>query len=428
VPPAVATHDAMRQWRINILVSTWLSYVGFYFCRKAFYVVKGPLAQELGLDTQALGEIGAAYLVAYTLGQFASAALGTRYGPRVLLLGGMAASVACNVAFGTANGYWTLFTFMVVNGLGQATGWPCAVGTLAQWTRRDERGTLMGLWSTCYQLGGAMASSWAAFWLARQGWRGSFFAASLVLLAIWFIVLLYQRNRPEDVGLPPVTDGAAEPPAGGVAPDANASRETGWTAPLVVTVLFVGAFYFGVKFIRYALWSWAPYFLQRNYGLAGDDAGYLSIVFDVAGFLGVITAGVVSDRLFGGRRAKVAFLMLIGMTAGCALLYTLGSLGVFWFAVSLGVVGFMLYGPDSLLTGAGAIDVGSRRTALAAAGIINGMGSIGSVVQELFVSRAYQANAGQVAPVFAMLLAASATSLACLACVLWRNRRGLSDL
>jgi sugar phosphate permease len=39
-------------------------------------------------------------------------------------------------------------------------------------------------------------------------------------------------------------------------------------------------------------------------------------------------------------------------------------------------------GPDSLLSGAAAMDTGSRREAAAAAGVINGLGSIGPIVQE----------------------------------------------
>ncbi len=42
----------------------------------------------------------------------------------------------------------------------------------------------------------------------------------------------------------------------------------------------------------------------------------------------------------------------------------------------------MAMGPDSLLSGAGAMDVGSRRQAAVAAGVINGLGSIGPILQE----------------------------------------------
>lgn len=430
---AARPSGSFTSWRGRILVSTWLAYAGFYFCRKAFYVVKADLESELGLDAAALGDIGFAYLVAYTLGQFVSAALGPRTGPRVLLLTGMAGSVLANVGFGFAESYGSLLGLMVLNGFAQATGWPCCIGTLAFWTRRSERGWLLGLWSTCYQIGGVLANAWAAFWLEREGFRGSFLAASVVLAVVWLVVLVFQRNRPEDVGLPAVVDDNTAEVGGGHDDTrdsvvGDAVPDDGFTRAVIVNVLLIGAFYFGVKFIRYALWSWTPYFLQKSYGLAGHEAGYLSTVFDVAGFLGVITAGVLSDKLFGSRRAKLAFLMLLGMLAGTAALFVVGSLGVVWFAACLALVGFMLYGPDALLTGAGAIDVGSRRVALTAAGIINGMGSIGSIVQETVVSRVWQQSDGDMAPIFAMLFGASLLSVCALAVVLWRNKRGRSDL
>ena len=409
----------MRAWRMRILVSTWMAYAGLYFCRKAFYVLKGTLADELGFTVAELAEIGTAYLLAYAIGQFVAAGLGPRTGARLLLLTGIATSLTTNIVFGLASSYWTFFGFMVVNGFAQATGWSSVVGTIGHWTRRRERGWIMGLWGTCYQLGGVLAKGWAGFWLASQGWRGAFFAASSVLLVVWFVVLFHQRNKPEDVGLEPLQD--PEVPA-------KESGRSEWTRQLVSTVMLVGAFYFGVKFVRYALWSWTPFFLQKNFGLAGDEAAYLSTVFDLSGFLGVVVAGFVSDRLFESRRAKVAFFMLVGMVASCALMYTLGAVAVGWFAVTLGFVGFTLYGPDSLMSGAGAIDVGAPRTAIAAAGIINGMGSVGAVVQEMLVAHTYTAGNGALGPVFALLLAASSLSLLALAAVLWRNRLGLSAL
>ncbi len=420
---ASAPSPDLSGWRVRVWVSTWCAYAGLYFCRKAFFVVKGPLQDALGLDTHALGEIGTAYLLAYAMGQFVAGWLGTRTGARVLLLGGIMVSLLTNVVFGVANGYWTLLVFMVVNGFAQATGWPATVGTLGHWTRRSERGTVMGIWSTCYQLGGVMATGWAAFWLGRLGYRASFFAASAVLLAVWVLVLMFVQNRPEDVGLPPLE---ADAPRGDDGREAASTAR--WPRALVVNVVLMGTTYLGVKFVRYALWSWAPFLLQRSYGLDGESAGYLSTVFDVAGFLGVIAAGVASDRFANGRRATVAFVMLVGMVGSCLLLYLFGAASILVFAITMGLVGFTLYGPDSLLSAAGAVDVGTRQRGLAAAAIINGMGSVGAVVQELVVSRVYAGSEGAVGPVFVTLLVAAATSVTALSAVLYRNRRGHSDL
>jgi sugar phosphate permease len=229
-------------------------------------------------------------------------------------------------------------------------------------------------------------------------------------------VHLFQRNTPHDVGLPDLPEeGVAESAAGGV-----------WTRRVITTILLVGLTYFGIKFVRYAVWSWSSYFLSASYGIDGERAAYYSNVFDLGGFLGVITAGFLSDKVFRGRRARLSFYMLIGMAAACALLYLLGAQSLVWFMIGMLLVGFMLYGPDSLLSGAGAIEIGSPRIAIAAAGVINGMGSLGSVVQEYAVARVY--TGGQVAPVLGTLFAASLLALGALAVVLWRNRRGYSDL
>ncbi len=412
--------EALRQWRRRILVSTWLAYAGLYFCRKPFYVAKGTLVDELGFTVQELGEIGTAYLVAYAIGQFASAWLGQRRGARLLLLVGIGTSILCNVAFGFTNSYWPLFAFMSLNGLAQATGWPAVVGTLGRWTRRSERGTVMGLWGTCYQLGGVAASMWAAFWLAHLGIRGAFLMASGVLFGCWIAVALWQRNGPEDVGLNPL-----EPSEEG---EGAEDAPSPWTRALVTNLLLLGLFYFGIKFIRYAIWSWTPFLLETNFGLDVDDAGYLSTVFDLAGFAGVVVAGIVSDRFFRGKRTPPSFLMVLGMVGACAALHFVGGSSLLLFGCCLGLIGFMLYGPDSLLAGAGAVEVGSPRVAVATAGIINGMGSIGAVVQELVVSNLLEGDVGDTGPVFAVLWGASLLSIGALSMILLRNRKGKAHL
>jgi sugar phosphate permease len=74
------------------------------------------------------------------------------------------------------------------------------------------------------------------------------------------------------------------------------------------------------------------------------------------------------------------------MTAGCLVftcaMWLVGLSSPVLFISLLGLIGFMAMGPDSLLSGACAMDVGSRRQAALAAGVINGFGSIGPILQE----------------------------------------------
>jgi len=423
--PEKALDRAYRPWQIRIFASTWLAYAGYYFCRKPFYVVKADMSGALGLSTIQLGHLGTAYLAAYAAGQFSSAYFGRKLGPKLLLIAGMAISAGCNFVFGAANGFWTLMLFLAINGLAQGTGWPGCIGSLAFWFRREQRGSILGVWSTCYQLGSLVSTSFAAYMLGRAGWRWSYFGSALVLLAIWGLVLLLHPNRPESVGLAPLGD---EEESAAPAGKAEKAEGLGWSADVIGSILTMGVIYFTIKFLRYALWSWAPFFLRQNFGLAGDRAGYLSTVFELCGFFGVIASGVASDKLFHGHRAFIAFAMLAMMTLSFVLMATMGATSVVFFTVSMGLAGFMLFGPDALLSGVGAIDVGSKRGALAAAGIINGMGSIGPIFQEEIIGWMYKAFGHRLFPILAMLvcMAAAGTFVTFL---LWmRARRGRVNL
>ena len=156
------------------------------------------------------------------------------------------------------------------------------------------------------------------------------------------------------------------------------------------------------------------------------DAGYLSTIFDLAGITGVIAAGYLSDKVFKGRRARISFIFTIGMAISCVLLYMMGPTSLIFFGISMGLVGFSLYGPDALMTGAGAIDVGSARGAVLAAGVINGLGSVGSVAQELVLANVLEG--GGVGQVFAVLLASAIMAAGFLSLLLYRNHKGLADM
>jgi OPA family sugar phosphate sensor protein UhpC-like MFS transporter len=309
---------------------------------------------------------------------------------------------------------------MALNGLAQASGWSNNVGTMANWYARHERGTVMGLWATNFQFGG-MASNALAAWLAHAyGYRWSFFSGAGALLIAWAIGLAWLRNTPEDAGLPAL-------PHDDVPGDATTpGEEGGWTREILANTLIVGVFYFFVKFVRYALWSWAPYVLTARYHLPADQAGYLSTVFDAAGFIGVVSTGFLSDRFFAGRRVPISLLFIGSMTFATGALYLFSGVSVAVFGVCIGLIGFCLFGPDTLMSGAAAIDVGSRKTAVAATGIINGMGSAGSVLQE-FVFGALLAKGGMTAA-FGTLVGSSALASVCLAVLLVRGWRGRSRI
>jgi hypothetical protein len=170
------------------------------------------------LNSVELAHIWTAFLVAYMVGQFVNGAIGRKTGSRILLLCGMTVTLVCNVVFGFTQSYYTFLGFMVVNGLAQGSGWPGVVGAVAPWIRKHERGTIMGFWSTCYVVGNLGCKFLVGLILALPtgaaigyaAWRTSYWACALIMLGIWVLFLLWQRNSPEDVGLAPIVGEESE--------------------------------------------------------------------------------------------------------------------------------------------------------------------------------------------------------------------------
>ena len=412
----------LRMWRWRIFGATWLSYVGFYFCRQPFGIVKSDLGKELGFGATELGDLWAIYLITYAAGQFLAGYMGDRIGPRKNLLIGMGASALCGIGFSVSSSYLAFVGLMVLLGVSQATGWSGNVGTMAAWFHRHERGRVMGWWATNFTVGSLLAKAFASYVLGHQGWRASFVAGSIVLGLVVVLFYFNQRNRPEDLGFPPVVD-PREPEE-----DTEATGPTRFSRAVWINIGLVGAFYFFAKLIRYAVDSWAPFFFNRNFGVTGELSGYLTTLFALAGIPAVILTGWLSDRFFNARRVPASLLMMVALVVCCVALYTLGTTSATVFAICLALLGLTLIGPDALMTGAGAMDIGKGRGATLATGVISGVGSLGPIVQELAIGRLYDRLGGDLSPIFFLLLASAIAGTAVLVFMQLRNRSGRADV
>src|SRR5205807_4588890 len=97
---------------------------------------------------------------------------------------------------------------------------------------------------------------------------------------------------------------------------------------------------------------------------------------------------------FRGNWAALCACMAVGVIAGyCAVIKFGGSPAA--VAICFGIVGFMLYGPDTLLCGAASVQVAGETNAVAVAGLVNGLGSLGPVLQEEVIGWMVRGHAEQ---------------------------------
>jgi sugar phosphate permease len=229
-----------------------------------------------------------------------------------------------------------------------------------------------------------VASPFAGWWAytLMGTWHAAFISSAAVVAAVAVLFFIFQRNKPEDVGLP-----AVEPEPELSAEETAANSKLSVWEPLKEilrnrTVLVLGLAYFMLKPARYAILLWGPVIVFEQMPSVGKvGAAIIPTSFELAGLLGPIMIGMASDKLFGARRMPACVLSLLALTVTLALFMGALHTGSVMLVVALlFVMGLTLYGPDSMISGAAAIDFGKAKAGATAAGFVNGCGSVGAVL------------------------------------------------
>jgi sugar phosphate permease len=432
--PSKLTPQGLRSRR-GVFALTWTSYASYYFVRKNLPVAKTSL-QAIGIAPSGLALLDTTFLLVYAIGQFCGGWLGDKFGARRLVGYGMLLSAIFCAAFGSSSTLSAFTIFLALDGFFEATGWPGTMKAMAGWYDAKERGKIMGLWSTCFQVGPILATALAAKLIAvTHNWRIAFFIPACVVGLVGAIVLRYLKEKPQAEDL---VDGVAREGATEEEEQARQARNAPPDPAVVAAarrlvlqnpvVWMLGLSYFGMKLIRYCVDFWSPYFLETSLGYSRETAGYLSTALQFGGIVGAIAIGWISDRWFPTRRGAVAAVTTAALAVSLAIYARTAGLGMVPNILGLALIGFCLFGPDALISGVAAQDLGGPYAAATVAGIINGLGSVGAIAQGvLFTTVNQRYGLGAVFYVLMMLAAISAVGLA----AVWRvqvlqERRGMS--
>lgn len=382
---------SQRLWRWRIFIVTWLAYAGFYLCRKNLSVAMPLMAEEEGYSNLQLADVLFGYSLLYALGQFVFGWLADRVGARTVVGFGLLLAVVANLFMGWSSGVVWLTLFACLNGAGQSAGWPGLVKNMAPWFRRGERGVVMAWWTTNYVVGGLVGTVFATFvvtssWLLPHwGWRRGFWIPAAALFVVTLVYVGLTRNRPSDAGLSEILAGNGEPPDSVPSHKPNRGRSELRRMLLDAELWTVALGAMFCKITRYSFLFWLPLYLAQARHYSAAEAGYTSAIFELCGFGGALLGGYVSDHLMQSRRVPVAAIMMFGLGAACWLHPTFAEFGRVGVAFSIGLIGMMNYGPDTLLQGAAAQDIGSRWGVGKASGFIDGVSSVGQLFSAYLV-------------------------------------------
>ena len=371
--PDAGTGRVFGRLRLALTALLFVGYAGYYLGRVTVPVALPLIGEAFEASNTQMGLILSVYFAVYAASKLVNGFLGDRVGGKAMFFIGLFGSVLMNAAFGFGR---ELFLFVVIWGVNayfQTMGWLALMPIMARWYPSRESGRVMGFMSISYQLGDFLARASAAVLIVALGWSGLFWAHAALLALLGLALYRLIRPEPPPAAHPPgPREAEPEPAPPGAARSRSRRRMLASPAFWILCASYVL-----LSVIRYSFWGWSvDYLVQAGAGIGAAAA--TSALFPLLGSAGSITAGWVSDRL-GARRGPVLAVMCAVLTLSIYVFSRLPVAEGLWLAAALGLVGFTLYGPYSLMSGAMVMDFGGKEASASASGIVDGIGAAGAI-------------------------------------------------
>lgn len=378
--------------RLLVFIGIVIGYSSYYLTRNSLTYTAPVMVADasLGMDITQIGAMTSIFPIAYGMSKFISGVVGARFSATTLLAGGLMATAAINIAFGFGSTLTWFCFFWALNGTLQGVGGPCCARILTTWFASKERGTYWGMWNIAHNLGGFAAPLIAGGFAKAYGWKWGMWAPGVIGLVIGSIVLMICKDKPEDLGFPPVEPAAtakpAAPTAAAAATAATAGTAAAATVPpeekkkpdiwkaLVDKVLKnpyiwgMALTYFFIYVVRQGVTSWFVFYLIKAKGVAdAAEAAVRVSGLELGGLVGSLVAGKASDWLISkgkpgegnvGKRVQVVMVYTVGIAAALFSFQAIPASQSALQWINVFMIGFFLYGPQMLIGLCGAELVG----------------------------------------------------------------------
>ena len=384
-------HDRMKaRWRIcGLLFLTWLmSYVD----RSMMPMAIPLIGQEFHLSTTVMGAVISAFFLGYACMQIPGGLLADKFGARKMMTAGVALWSVFSVLTGAATSLANLIWVRILFGLGEGLHPPAAFKALASWFPSDERARANGVVMSSNTLGPMITPIIFAGLVGAFGWRHAFWLISIPGFLIAAAVYWYVRDQPAE-------DSKTAP--------RESERHASFTELLRYPALWRLFFiYLAWDVMWWGFQAWLPSYLLKERGFTLIGTGAVAALPFAAGFVGMLIAGYISDRIRKPRGVLAAVLL------GNALfmLLTATAPNATMAVVFLTATGFFLpaiHGPFWSLP----MDLLPSRVIGYASGFINTGGQIAGITAPVVIGALIQFTGHYAAGFTFMAISAAASAL-----------------
>ena len=377
--------ETYKWWVVAML---WFVCFFNYADRQAIFSVFELLKSEMNLSDVQLGIVGASFMWVYAAIGPIAGLIGDRFKRKHLIIAGLVFWSLITIATALSTRYSHLVLFRALEGFGEAFYFPASMSLLSDFHAPETRSRAMSIHQSSVYAGTIAGGSVAGVLGQHYGWRSSFylFGSLGMLLGVALLILLREPDREQSLG--------SREPSRAVSGSRNPLSQIGDRNPLaelfsnpmvrILAVVFIGA-----NFVAMIFLTWMPSFLYRKFNLSLGMAGISATVYlQIASVLGVLTGGVIADKLARRKPGGRMLTQAIGLAFGVPFIFLAGwTISVPLVVAAL--IGFGYFkGLYDANIWAALHDVVRPERRAAAVGFMNSLGWIGGGIAPVAIAAA----------------------------------------
>lgn len=369
------TPATAKRTRVRLLIVLMLFTVtSLNYADRATLSISGSgLSKELSLDSVTMGYLFSAFGWSYVAAQIPGGWLLDRFGSKWVY----ALSISLWSLFTLMQGWVgflgggtiivSLFALRLLVGLAEAPSFPANARLVAAWFPGSERGTASAFFNSGQYFATVLFTPLMG-WIAHDfGWRAVFYVMGglgIVMALLWIKLIYGPNDHPmiNDAERVYIKDGGGLVDMDVKSPTkAKSGPQWSHIKQLLSSRMLLGVYIgqYAITVLTYFFLTWFPIYLVKERGLTILQAGFVAVLPALAGFIGGVLGGVISDAILRrtgsltiARKVPIIGGMLLSMSIiGCnyvdSQVMIVGLMALAFFGKGIGALGWAVVSDTS---------------------------------------------------------------------------------